>query len=175
MRWSPLRYTMSRVRAGGFSFLFKNSSASNPLNMRSMYPGGSADIHLVKIKGNITPGNKEFSLLRNMRFLQVMTRNMTVFWHVTPCFFWVGGEGETNLLSFRRICCTHFQVKGTKFIYQFSWSCLKNRLFTPGYTRSGSKHEEFRSLFLWTGLKMRNTKLTKYQHWNDIKCSPLNS
>jgi len=39
-------------------------------NMRSMYPGGSADIHLVKIKGNVTPGNKEFSLLRNMSFFR---------------------------------------------------------------------------------------------------------
>jgi len=40
------------------------------LNMRFMYPGGTADIHLVKIKGNVTPGNKEFSLLRNMSFFR---------------------------------------------------------------------------------------------------------
>ena len=91
-RWSPLRYTMSHARARGFSFLFKNSATSNPLNMRSMYPGGSADIHLVKIKGNITPGNKEFSLPRNMRFFQVMTRT-SLYSDMEHCVIFFGGGG----------------------------------------------------------------------------------
>ena len=75
----PFKINNVTFRARNFCFLFKNSPSSNPLNMRSMYPGGCADIHFMKINRNITPGNKEFSLLRNMRFLQVMTSNFIVF------------------------------------------------------------------------------------------------
>lgn len=157
----PFKIYNVTFKARNFSILFKNSSSSNPVNMRSMYPAGYADIHLMNINRNITPGNKEFSLLRNMRFLQVMTTNFTVFWHVTPCFF--SWRGESNLLTFRRICCFHFQGKGTKFIYLCSWLCYNIDYLSLITPEAAGECDEFRWLILCTGLKMRNTKLTKCQ------------
>jgi hypothetical protein len=95
-----------------------------------MCPGGSADIHLVKIKGNVTPGNKEFSLLRNMRFFQVMTRNIALTQNTV--FF---GDEFTD---FSKNQLHSFSGERNEICLPLQLAVLKHRLIKADYKRSGS-------------------------------------